>query len=121
MLQSLWNRILRGGNAGPKVEVRLSLRLNARRRQVAVAGSFNRWSSWSHALTLAPSGTWETVLRLLPGTYQYRFLVDNSEWMLDPLAGTALNEYGGMNSVLVVRRPEAAPARESRVAEGQYA
>ncbi len=105
-----------------KYKAFFSLNLKKRPRQVVVAGSFNRWSCFSHPMHLSPAGVWETTIMLEPGAYRYCFLVDNSTWVLDPLAESALNKYGGNDSILVVRVPEAAPVLESAaVAQEQYA
>ena len=47
-------------------------------------------------------GHWMKELALPPGRYEYRLVVDG-EWMPDPLVQeTALNHFGGLNSVLKV-------------------
>lgn len=47
-------------------------------------------------------GRWVKELILLPGTYEYLFLVDG-QWMPDPSAKeTVPNPYGGVNSVVTV-------------------
>jgi hypothetical protein len=47
-------------------------------------------------------GHWWTYMTLVPGTYEYRFVVDG-EWQADPEAAASVpNSYGGVNSVLVV-------------------
>ena len=89
-----------------KLQTRFSLRLNKRVRQVTVAGSFNHWSPFHHALRLSSSGTWEIVIPLVPGTYQYRFLVDNTEWVLDPFTRSIFNEHGGRDSIVCIERRE---------------
>ena len=72
-------------------------------RTVAVAGSFNRWDSASHAMT-GPDrrGRWTITLRLPPGGYEYRFIVNGTEWAADPGAPSIDDGFGGWNSVLVV-------------------
>ncbi len=106
--------------AGEKRGVVLSLRLNWLPTQVTVAGSFNRWSCFSHPLKLSASGAWETTIALEPGSYRYRFLADNSRWILDPLADSAFNDFGGTDSVLTVTHLTQEAQRETKFA-GQYA
>jgi hypothetical protein len=45
---------------------------------------------------------WYVVLRLKPGRYQYKFVVDGT-WMADPENNLKqADNYGGFNSVAVV-------------------
>ena len=47
-------------------------------------------------------GTWSAVMDLFPGTYEYRFIVDD-RWNDDPTCEIRnLNRYGGYNCVLHV-------------------
>lgn len=47
-------------------------------------------------------GRWVKQLALLPGHYEYRFVVDG-QWMDDPKAQACVsNPHGGVNAVLVV-------------------
>jgi 1,4-alpha-glucan branching enzyme len=72
-------------------------------RAVYVAGSFNAWNPTATPLKNDGSGKWEAAMRLIPGKYQYRFVVDG-KWVADPLAKeTAPNPFEGVNSVLVVK------------------
>ena len=45
---------------------------------VAVAGTFNGWSSSANAMTKNSSGVWETTIELDPGSYQYKFVIDGN-------------------------------------------
>ena len=106
-----------------KHKILFSLNLKKRPYQVMVAGSFNHWSCVSHPLRLSPSGAWETMIPLAPGLYKYRFLIDNSVWMLDPSADTIFNEFGGTESLLVVEPEELKSVQENKFVEQleQYA
>jgi chromosome partitioning protein len=79
-------------------------------RSVQLVGDFNGWTPDRNEMM--PSGAvWTSVLKLQPGRYQYRYVVDG-HWRSDPLNGEVEpSPYGGDNSVLVVS--EAAP-REAR-------
>ena len=71
-------------------------------RNVFVAGDFNGWNPQAHPLQLFDGGVYRTVLRLAPGTYQYKFVVDDT-WVHDPRAEFhADNEHGTLNSVVRV-------------------
>jgi hypothetical protein len=69
---------------------------------VCIAGSFNEWKPGSTPMILLGRGRWVKVVLLPPGVYEYRLVVDG-EWMPDKRAEeTALNPYGGLNSVVKV-------------------
>jgi hypothetical protein len=69
---------------------------------VCVLGSFNSWSEQSDRLSRS-GDTWSTSVSLLPGRYQYIFLVDGHNWREDPGAGlTEDSGFGTKNSVLIV-------------------
>lgn len=76
---------------------------NPAARDVQLAGDFNDWVPDKHVETRQTrNGTWEKVVRLGPGVYQYRYFVDG-EWQADPsnprrVSGPA----GGINSVLII-------------------
>jgi hypothetical protein len=66
--------------------------------EVFIAGSFNEWSTSGLPLEKTSKG-WEIELKLLPGKYLYKFIVDGS-WISAP--GNSLTEndgWGGKNSV----------------------
>jgi len=74
---------------------------------VRIAGDFNGWVPDKGVRSLIESEgqtrVWTKILRLAPGTYQYRYVVDG-EWQADPENPEAISSaVGGRNSVLVVR------------------
>jgi hypothetical protein len=53
---------------------------------VHIAGDFNEWSPVAHPLRYETAGNqWTTVIDLLPGTYQYRFIINGLNWIKDPV------------------------------------
>jgi 1,4-alpha-glucan branching enzyme len=72
--------------------------------EVFLCGDFNQWSPQSlRMIRRDGSGRWEKRLTLLPGRYEYRFIVDG-KWMSDPHAPAEVpNQYGLCNSVVEVR------------------
>lgn len=71
-------------------------------KAVFVAGSFNGWVPEKAPLKPAGDGRWVGALSVDPGRYEYLFVVDG-QWLPDPNAKeSALNPYGGTNSVLTV-------------------
>jgi chromosome partitioning protein len=73
---------------------------------VRIAGDFNGWVPDKGVRSLIESEgqtrIWTKILRLAPGTYQYRYVVDG-EWRADPDNPEIVSSVvGGRNSVLVV-------------------
>jgi glycosidase len=52
-------------------------------RSVALAGSFNDWSRTAHPL-VRDGERWSVTVTLDPGTYEYKFVIDDSTWRIDP-------------------------------------
>jgi len=71
---------------------------------VYVCGDFNYWHPASLRMIGSPeAGLWEKRLALLPGRYEYKFIVDG-RWRHDPDANENVrNKYGTLNSVVEVR------------------
>jgi chromosome partitioning protein len=69
--------------------------------RVQLVGDFNEWAL--DDTEMKPSGrVWKKVLKLQPGRYQYRYVVDGC-WQNDPLnASVEPAPFGGHNSVLVL-------------------
>ena len=70
---------------------------------VSIAGNFNHWNPAHDGLT-GPSkeGIWTIVLPLSAGRYEYRYIVNGKDWVLDPSSPSVDDGLGGKNSVLVV-------------------
>ena len=70
---------------------------------VQLAGDFNNWVPDKGVDTRkAADGTWEKIVRLGPGVYQYRYFVDG-EWTPDPSNPRRVEgPAGGINSVLII-------------------
>lgn len=70
---------------------------------VFVAGTFNDWNASATPLHRQPDGKWTTVLKLKPGRYEYKFVVDGN-WQADPMSWQSVrNPFDGFNSVLDVQ------------------
>jgi chromosome partitioning protein len=79
---------------------------DANANDVRIAGDFNGWVPDKGVRSLIESEgqtrVWTKILRLPPGTYQYRYVVDG-EWREDPENPEIVSStVGGRNSVLVV-------------------
>ena len=69
-----------------------------------LAGDFNEWSTTTGAMKRQSDGTWTLTLKLAPGTYQYRFLVDGASWKTDEANPQFRDDpLGGRNSVVTVK------------------
>lgn len=80
---------------------------------VCIAGSFNNWHPAATEMISRGNGKWTKELTLLPGRYEYRFVVDG-QWMDDPNAKeTVPNPFGSSNAVLVVK-PHTAPGGSAK-------
>jgi 1,4-alpha-glucan branching enzyme len=80
--------------------------------EVCLAGDFNQWNPTALRLQRHERGRWTVDVPLLPGTYEYLFVVDGT-WETDPNAETVPNAFGTLNSVIWItppRRGRAKPA-----------
>ena len=72
-------------------------------RTVMLAGSFNDWQPVKQLLDKNNDGVYRCRLRLAPGEYQYKFVVDGV-WCLDAGNPNFMpNDIGSLNSVLSVK------------------
>jgi hypothetical protein len=77
---------------------------------VALAGSFNGWSTTDSPLTFDEQGTWSGEFALGLGTHQYKFVLNGEIWVKDPNnPDTTEDGFGGENSVVVVNCDGALP------------
>jgi 1,4-alpha-glucan branching enzyme len=82
----------------------VSFRLDApEAKSVTIVGDFNQWNQSARPLKQRKDGVWWVNLRLSPGTYQYKFVVDGSRWQEDPSNPNRMpDSHGGYNSVCEV-------------------
>ncbi|MBI4848278.1 MAG: hypothetical protein HY808_06845 [Nitrospirae bacterium] len=96
-IKSVGPKILEGG-------VRFSVKLQ-NTKHVAIAGSFNQWDPDKDVLTDTDGdGIWSITLPLADGRYEYIFLVDGEQWLLDPESPFTDDGLGGRNSVISIKR-----------------
>ena len=68
--------------------------------EVILMGDFNKWNPKMHPMKNDGNGTWNKVVMLYPGRYEYKFLVDG-EWKEDPRSDQVCpNRFGTQNNVL---------------------
>ena len=100
-----------GSTASDTVLVRLVV-LQPGATTVQVAGDFNGWNPARTPLEPLSNGAWTVMLPLEPGRYEYQFVVDGEEWIVDPYAAEQSDDgFGSRNAVLEVRTPS--DAREA--------
>lgn len=67
---------------------------------VTLVGNFNQWNPTVRPLKRDAGGQWRATVKLEPGTYQYKFVVNGDRWEEDPLnLHRVMNEHGTFNSV----------------------
>jgi 1,4-alpha-glucan branching enzyme len=72
-------------------------------KSVAVAGNFNNWEIKKTPLRKDSNGGWKATVWLPPGRYEYKFVIDGSQWLTDPNAKESVdNGLGGSNSLVVI-------------------
>ena len=74
--------------------------------RVALAGDFNGWDPRDIAMTRdSRDGRWVVTLALAPGRHNYAYVVDDTQWVRDPLGTPAEpNELTPPRSVIIVNR-----------------
>jgi chromosome partitioning protein len=74
---------------------------------VQLAGDFNEWSPDGSEME-AVGLVWKKTLKLAPGRYRYRYVIDG-QWHSDPHnAAVEPSPFGGDDSVLVLDQPQTA-------------
>ena len=67
---------------------------------VVLMGDFNDWNPKKHPMQRDENGVWLKNLLLLPGKYEYKFMVDG-RWQGDPQnEQICANRYGTYNNVV---------------------
>jgi len=61
---------------------------------VSLAGNFNNWDANATPLVKDEEGTWRVVVELTPGDYEYKFVVNGGDWMVDPDNAMVVGDYG---------------------------
>lgn len=74
-------------------------------RQVAIAGSFNQWSTTANPLTRGRrAGEWTATVVLPPGEFSFMFVVDGARWLTPPAAEQYVDDgFGTKNGIVSVR------------------
>ena len=78
--------------------------------EIVLLGDFNEWKAGIHPLKKDQQGLWKVSLRLAPGRYEYKLLVDGKWWEGSGSKQGIRNPYGTLNRLLVV--PERSQKRQ---------
>ncbi len=71
-------------------------------RLITIAGDFNNWNPIIHPF-VKQNGEWVCRLKLKPGRYHYKFVIDGV-WTLDPEnTNVELDDNENINSILIVK------------------
>ncbi|WP_109302359.1 glycogen-binding domain-containing protein [Aquimarina sp. AU474] len=71
-------------------------------KKVVLSGSFNKWNEDIFRLSKTED-CWTLTLKIKPGEYQYKFIIDG-KWIEDPEnPNKKVNEFNGFNSVIDIR------------------
>ncbi len=72
--------------------------------EVVLSGSFNKWNEEIFTM-YKNEDCWTLKLKIRPGEYQYKFIVDG-KWIIDPdNPRKKRNEFDGFNSVIDIKAP----------------
>lgn len=75
-------------------------------KKIYLAGNFNEWKpdNPQYVMTDDGSGTYTITVKLPPGTYQYKYVIDGTTWIKDPYSpGDAPDGFGGRNGKFDVK------------------
>jgi 1,4-alpha-glucan branching enzyme len=71
-------------------------------KEVILMGDFNNWDAESHPMEKDENGVWKVSMKIPPGKYEYKLLVDG-RWRLDSgNTQTVMNGFGTKNNVLTI-------------------
>lgn len=96
---------------GGKISVTFELPAEVGAESVVVCGDFNDWAQDATPLKRRKDGSFAATLRLAPGRYRFRYLLDEQRWENDWVAdGYEPNEHGSDDSVIDLRDVAEVPA-----------
>jgi hypothetical protein len=94
---------------GPNVTpdgVVFNYRTDIKNLQIYLSGNFNEWEKSGAKYQMKDDdgdGVWSITLKLAPGTYQYKYIIDG-KWTQDPYGPEeAPDGYGALNSQFQVK------------------
>ena len=86
-----------------KKQVTFTCNVNSESQAVYLVGDFNDWRPTAGKMNKGKNGAFQIKMKLAPGDYQYKFIVDGV-WLNDPNAEEqVMNPYGTLNSIVRVK------------------
>jgi 5'-AMP-activated protein kinase regulatory beta subunit len=70
-------------------------------KEIHLVADFNNWETHALPMHKREDGVWEVPVELLPGEYQYKYLVDG-RWENDIQEEMYPNPFGTMNNVMKI-------------------
>ena len=75
-------------------------------KSVSVAGTFNSWNKDANPMVAESDGhTWKTRIRLPVGRHFYKFVLNGTDWIVDPKAAKNVEDGGGNTNSLLILMP----------------
>lgn len=72
-------------------------------KEVFLVGDFNNWNGEGYRMKKFKDGICKKKVKLKPGRYEYRFIVDGN-WWTDPRSNdTCPNAFGTQNSIINIQ------------------
>jgi len=97
-----------------KVEVRFEFK-SSTAKEVWVTGSFIGWSPQGEKLQKGEGDIWSVMLKIEPGYYQYKFIVDGN-WIPDPQNDWKIKDGGdNFNSLIKIGDPPTPKRKRSNL------
>lgn len=95
---------MQAGLAETQIPVSFRFVVDKPAEKVYLAGTFNQWQFRENPMTGSEGGrTWTLTLSLSPGAHQYKFVVNGTDWHVDPNALQNVDDgFGNINSVIWV-------------------
>ena len=71
---------------------------------ISLAGSFNEWNLNANPMIKDANGFWIIELELIPGYYQYKYVINGNDWKVDPMNPIKTEDgLGGENSAFEIK------------------
>lgn len=71
--------------------------------EVYLVGDFNDWDGTDYRMRKFKDGSCKKKVKLSPGRYEYRFMVDGNWWTDPQNPNRQVNPFGTENSVITIR------------------